>query len=493
LFGQAANQEAGNLISQEETANPNDPNWQENGSYSLLLHGLIGAAQGAISGGGNGGVALGGGLGAVAGTALTPILAEYLNTHGVSPTSAEGRTLLTLASSAVGSGLGAAVGGNGTAIAGSSGAADSTTYNYLNHADINKIEGDLDKASCSAKGGASACVAEAKADAAAANDTNNAALEACLTISCIQDNLLEMSGGTAALLNLGDADGSDLFAALSGMQSGSVPIAQSVLSQFADGGTVEAQANVIFANQQAIWNADPTLGGGVTDADGVLLAATGPAVEGAGFVFDAGIGLWEAAGAEVALAPSTGAAGATGSTAAGDTIGQGGVGAQINGTSVAIQSGGYAVARPGVSLTGGAATIGEVDGANALIENNPDITSVAIQGAGVAGPDYIVTEANGSQYYIEQKSMTGTTSNSLSNNVQNAIGNFSSNGAPAVATAQANAGQAKVLIDASGSTYWNDPTAVQQWMSGLANNPVYSKLNTLTVLTDEGPVVWTRP
>lgn len=130
---------------------------------------------------------------------ITPALANYLSDNGINPTSAEGKLLLTLASSAIGAGSGALADGGAGATSGASTAAYSTTYNYLNHVNIEKINAILSQASCSQRGGDSACVQQAKDYASKANMANDQALEACLTIACIQQNVDQMSGGTLAL------------------------------------------------------------------------------------------------------------------------------------------------------------------------------------------------------------------------------------------------------------------------------------------------------
>jgi filamentous hemagglutinin len=95
--------------------------WGEGGTYRVLLHGLVGAATAEL-GGGN---ATQGALGAAASEAASGAMANYLADHHIDPNSAEGRTLMELASAAVGG----AVGGG----AGATTALDGEKYNRQLH------------------------------------------------------------------------------------------------------------------------------------------------------------------------------------------------------------------------------------------------------------------------------------------------------------------------------------------------------------------------
>ncbi|EIL87081.1 filamentous hemagglutinin family outer membrane protein, partial [Rhodanobacter fulvus Jip2] len=95
--------------------------WGEGGTYRVLLHGLVGAATAEL-GGGN---ATQGALGAAASEAASGAMANYLADHHIDPNSAEGRTLMQLASAAVGG----AVGGGAGAVT----ALDGEKYNRQLH------------------------------------------------------------------------------------------------------------------------------------------------------------------------------------------------------------------------------------------------------------------------------------------------------------------------------------------------------------------------
>jgi hypothetical protein len=74
-----------------------------------------------------------------------------------------------------------------------------------------------------------------------------------------------------------------------------------------------------------------------------------------------------------------------------------------------------------------------------------------------------VTADDGSQFYVEEKTLIGDSKNTLSNNIKAAIGNFESKGASSEAAAQASAGQAKVVINATGTVNWNNPDNVRAY------------------------------
>jgi filamentous hemagglutinin len=95
--------------------------WQDGGIYRVLLHGLVGAATAEL-GGGN---ATQGALGAVASEVASGAMANYLADHGIDPNGAEGKTLMQLASAAVGG----AVGGGAGAVT----ALDGEKYNRQLH------------------------------------------------------------------------------------------------------------------------------------------------------------------------------------------------------------------------------------------------------------------------------------------------------------------------------------------------------------------------
>ena len=84
--------------------------WRDGGVYKTLLHGLVGAATAEL---GDGDAAQGA-LGAAASEAASGAMVNYLTGHHIDPNSAEGKTLMQLASAAVG---GVAGGGSGAATA----------------------------------------------------------------------------------------------------------------------------------------------------------------------------------------------------------------------------------------------------------------------------------------------------------------------------------------------------------------------------------------
>ncbi len=83
--------------------------------------------------------------------------------------------------------------------------------------------------------------------------------------------------------------------------------------------------------------------------------------------------------------------------------------------------------------------------------------------------------------------------NTLPRNIGQALNNFTNDEAPAEAGLQASNGQAQVIINATGSPYWNDPGTVLAFFQRIANNPRYAGMSQLTVITSDGPLVWTRP
>ncbi|KQX97963.1 hypothetical protein ASD22_12270 [Rhodanobacter sp. Root480] len=97
--------------------------WRDGGTNKILLHGLVGAATAALGGGDT----AQGALGAAASEAASGAMANYLADHHIDPNSAEGRTLMELASAAVGG----AVGGG----AGVTTALDGEKYNRQLHPD----------------------------------------------------------------------------------------------------------------------------------------------------------------------------------------------------------------------------------------------------------------------------------------------------------------------------------------------------------------------
>lgn len=80
--------------------------WSDGGTYKTLLHGLVGAATAELGGGD----AAQGALGAAASEKASGAMVNYLADHDIDPNSAEGRTLMQLASAAVGGVVGGGAG-----------------------------------------------------------------------------------------------------------------------------------------------------------------------------------------------------------------------------------------------------------------------------------------------------------------------------------------------------------------------------------------------
>lgn len=127
-LGQAAGyvgmRAAGDLadyMAEHATTDEEQKAWRDGGTNKILLHGLVGAATAAL-GGGN---AAQGALGAAASEAASGAMANYLADHHIDPNSAEGRTLMELASVAAGG----AVGGGAGAVT----ALDGEKYNRQLH------------------------------------------------------------------------------------------------------------------------------------------------------------------------------------------------------------------------------------------------------------------------------------------------------------------------------------------------------------------------
>ncbi|MET4676403.1 MULTISPECIES: hemagglutinin repeat-containing protein [unclassified Luteibacter] len=98
--------ELGEYMEQRAATDADKAAWSDGGRDKVLLHGLVGAATAAL-GGGN---AVGGALGAGTSEAMS----AYLVSHAINPNSDEGKTLMQLASIAVGT---AAGGGSGASTA----------------------------------------------------------------------------------------------------------------------------------------------------------------------------------------------------------------------------------------------------------------------------------------------------------------------------------------------------------------------------------------
>ncbi|WP_172822937.1 hemagglutinin repeat-containing protein [Granulibacter bethesdensis] len=208
LFGQVANEFAGNLITSR--------GWSENDPRSLLLHSMIGALQGYIAGN-TAWSAASGGLGAAGGTALTQWMGNYLIEHGVQPDSAEGRIILQLASGAVGAGIGALVNGQQGALVGASAAQSATLFNYLTHYQaVQKINAEKALAACKSNGSCSEDEIKTYTDTIKTledidNQTNLAVVQACLTggsLACLSQS--QRLSNAAATWRAADTAGVDL-------------------------------------------------------------------------------------------------------------------------------------------------------------------------------------------------------------------------------------------------------------------------------------------
>jgi filamentous hemagglutinin len=80
--------------------------WSDGGADKILLHGLVGAVTTAL---GNGNAAQGA-AGALAGEGISSLMQDWLIKQGINPSSAEGKSLMQLASAAVGGAVGGGAG-----------------------------------------------------------------------------------------------------------------------------------------------------------------------------------------------------------------------------------------------------------------------------------------------------------------------------------------------------------------------------------------------
>jgi filamentous hemagglutinin len=80
--------------------------WSDGGANKVILHGLVGVATAALSGGD----VLGGAAGAAASEATSKAMQDYLAKQGVDPYSALGKSLMSLASTAIGGAVGGGAG-----------------------------------------------------------------------------------------------------------------------------------------------------------------------------------------------------------------------------------------------------------------------------------------------------------------------------------------------------------------------------------------------
>ena len=180
-FGQIANNIAGDVIAAS--------GWSEDSTQGILLHGLVGAMQGQISGGN----ALAGAAGGAASAALAPAMAQYLVSQGLDPNSDEFKQLMQAGSQIVGTAIGAAVGaasGTGAqsgALTGGQASLSSTANNYLKHDQLQDLITAL--STCTDD----ACKQAAEAKAEAQSNANSAALVNCpATAGCYTDALNDM-------------------------------------------------------------------------------------------------------------------------------------------------------------------------------------------------------------------------------------------------------------------------------------------------------------
>ena len=113
VAGQVGMRAAGDIandMAKQATTPEEQATWSDGGTNKILLHGLVGAATAALGGGD----ALQGALGAAASEAASKAMSDYLVSEGVDPYSPTGKSLMALASTAMG---GVAGGGAGAATA----------------------------------------------------------------------------------------------------------------------------------------------------------------------------------------------------------------------------------------------------------------------------------------------------------------------------------------------------------------------------------------
>jgi filamentous hemagglutinin len=106
--GMRAAGDIANYMANHATTPEEQVAWSDGGTNKIILHGLVGAATAALGGGD----ALQGAMGAAASEAARKAMSDYLASKGINPNSPEGKSLIALASTAIGGVVG---GGSGAA------------------------------------------------------------------------------------------------------------------------------------------------------------------------------------------------------------------------------------------------------------------------------------------------------------------------------------------------------------------------------------------
>ncbi|MFC5742468.1 hemagglutinin repeat-containing protein [Dyella tabacisoli] len=96
-----------NYMADHASSDAERAKWSDGGTNKTILHGLVGAATAALGGGD----ALGGALGAAASEKASGAMQDYLVKQGINPNGPEGKTLMQLASTAIGGAVGGGAGG----------------------------------------------------------------------------------------------------------------------------------------------------------------------------------------------------------------------------------------------------------------------------------------------------------------------------------------------------------------------------------------------
>ncbi|WP_363800833.1 hemagglutinin repeat-containing protein [Lysobacter firmicutimachus] len=164
--------------------------WQEGSKEKVILHGVVGAAIAALGGGD----ALTGVAGAAASQLAFPAIKESLETQGIKEGSSEFNFYLQLAGLAVGAAVGGDSGGS-VALAG-------IQNNYLRHQDVTLLAKKLAK--CEADD--SQCRDAVVKEAQRISDSNDAALLACRTQTCIDQHVGRIFQGAWIFSSIYNAD-----------------------------------------------------------------------------------------------------------------------------------------------------------------------------------------------------------------------------------------------------------------------------------------------
>ena len=139
--GMSSEKAAQTLVDPAAQANYN--NWGEGSLNKTILHGLAGIIQAKV---GDGNALVGAAAGAL-NEVLLPLMLNYLDAQNITDPEAR-RGYLQLASAMLGAGIGAIADGASGAALGGTAAYNATTYNYLTHATMRKVQDCLTGKTC---------------------------------------------------------------------------------------------------------------------------------------------------------------------------------------------------------------------------------------------------------------------------------------------------------------------------------------------------------